>query len=133
MGVVALKLTLTPTVVALATLAARRFGPAVGGWLVGLPLTCAPVVLFVALEHGAGFAARVSTAAVGGVTAEVAFVIAYFALAARGAGWLTSLAVATGVFAGVAAAVEAAHASVVPLLACAFGSLVVALRVVPPV
>ena len=89
-------------------------------------------MLFVALEHGTGFAAQVSTAAVGGVTAEVAFVITYFALAARGARWLPSLAVATAAFVGVAAAVDAAHASVAPLLVCALVSLVVALRLVPP-
>jgi len=59
-------------------------------------------------------------------------VIAYFALAARGAGWLPSLAVATAAFVGVAAAVDAAHASLAPLLVCALVSLVVALRLVPP-
>jgi hypothetical protein len=132
-GLLALKLTLTPAVVALATLAARRFGPAVGGWLVGLPLTCAPVVLFVALEHGSQFAAHVSTGAVGGVIAEVAFVLGYVAMAARGAGWIPSLAVASAVFVGVAAAVEAAHAPVGVLLLAVLASLVLALRVVPPV
>ena len=131
MGLLALKLTITPAVIALATLAARRFGPAVGGWLVGLPLTCAPVVLFVALERSSRFAAHVSTGAVAGVTAEVAFVLAYVTAATRGWGWLRSLAVATATFVAVGAAVERAHAPLPVLLASAIASLLVGLRVVP--
>ena len=117
--------------IALATIAARRFGPAVGGWLVGLPLTCAPVALFVALEHGARFADHVATGAVAGVTAEVAFVLAYIAVASRGGGWVAALAAATAVFVVVGAAVEAAGAPLPLLLASAVASLLIALRVVP--
>jgi hypothetical protein len=131
MGLLLLKLTVTPAVIAMATLTARRFGPAVGGWIVGLPLTCAPVVLFVALEHNARFAAYVSTGAVAGVTAEVAFVLAYVAAALRGWGWLPSLSLATAAFAGVGFAVERAHAPLVVLLASAVASLLLGLRVVP--
>ena len=40
------KLLLTPVIIGLVSLAGRRWGPAVSGWLVGLPLTSAPVVLF---------------------------------------------------------------------------------------
>ena len=43
---------------AAATWAARRWGPAVGGWIVGLPLTSGPIAFFLALEHGPAFAAR---------------------------------------------------------------------------
>jgi hypothetical protein len=49
-------------VIALATFTARRFGPAVCGWLIGLPLTCGPVALFLALEHGPGVGVRVPAA-----------------------------------------------------------------------
>lgn len=133
MALLLLKLTVTPAVIAAATLAARRFGPAVGGWLVGLPLTCGPVVVFVALERSAGFAAHVSAGAVAGVTAEVAFVLGYVAVASRGGGWFPSLAVASAAFVAVAAAVEAAHAPLPVLVASAVASLLLALRVVPPV
>src|SRR5581483_4234494 len=131
MGLLLLKLTVTPAVIAMATLTARRFGPAVGGWIVGLPLTCAPVVLFVALEHNARFAAHVSAGAVAGVTAEVAFVLAYAAAALRGWGWVRSLVAASVLFAAVGAAVERAHAPLAVLLASAVASLLLGLRVVP--
>jgi hypothetical protein len=118
-------------VVALATLAARRFGPAVGGWLVGLPLTFAPVAVFVAIERGPGFAAHVSTGAVAGVTAEAAFVVAYAGVASRGFGWGPALAAGTAGFAAAGLALERAHPALWLLLASAILSLVVALRLVP--
>ena len=43
MPVLALKLILTPLLIGGASLAARRWGPAIGGWLVSLPLTSGPV------------------------------------------------------------------------------------------
>ncbi len=44
-----LKLTLAPLLVAAATLVARKWGPRVGGLLLGLPLTTGPIFLFLAL------------------------------------------------------------------------------------
>jgi hypothetical protein len=105
----------------------------VGGWLVGLPLTCAPVVLFVALERSPAFGAHVATGAVAGVTAEVGFVLGYVAVASRGGGWLPSLAAGTVAFVAVGAAVEEAHAPLAVLVASAVASLLVGLRVIPPV
>ena len=55
-----LKLILTPLLIGSISVAERRFGPAVSGWLVGLPLTSAPVALFLALEQGTAFASRVA-------------------------------------------------------------------------
>ena len=45
---IALKLVLTPLLIGMASVAGRRWGPVVSGWLIGLPLTSAPVVLFLA-------------------------------------------------------------------------------------
>jgi hypothetical protein len=39
------KLVLTPLLVAMASLAGRRWGPLLSGWLVALPLTSGPIVL----------------------------------------------------------------------------------------
>src|SRR6184192_563504 len=61
----ALKLVLTPALIAIATLAGRRFGPSIGGWLVGLPFTSGPVSLFLALEQGTSFAAAAALGAIG--------------------------------------------------------------------
>jgi len=95
MTVLLLKLTLSPTIIAVASLLTRRFGPTVGGWLIGLPVTAGPVALFLALDHGANFAARVSTGFVAGVSGQAAFVLGYVALARRGAPWMTALLAGT--------------------------------------
>lgn len=126
-----LKLTITPVVIALATVVARRFGPAVGGWLIGLPFTAGPVALFVALEHGPAFASRVAAGMVAGVSAEAAFVFGYVAVAVRGRHWLPALAAGTVSFAAAAAALAAAAPPLAVLVASALGLLFVGMRVVP--
>ena len=56
-----LRLALVPAAVWLASLAARRWGHAASGYLGGMPLIGGPITLFLALEHGADFAARSAT------------------------------------------------------------------------
>jgi hypothetical protein len=96
--ILALKLVLTPALIAVATLVGRRFGPSISGWLVGLPFTSGPVSLFLALEQGTSFAANAAAGSVGGVAASAIFAIAYAAVA-RQSGWPASLAVASVAFA----------------------------------
>jgi len=79
-----LKIVLTPALVGMASLVGRRFGPAVGGWLVGLPFTSGPVTLFLALDHGAGFAATAAAGTLAGTLSQAAFCVAYGWLARRG-------------------------------------------------
>jgi hypothetical protein len=92
-----LKLVLAPVLILVATLAGRRWGPAVGGWLAGLPLTSGPVSFILALEQGPEFAARAAVGTLFGLVSLAAFCLAY-GITARWAGWLGSLAVALGVF-----------------------------------
>lgn len=98
----ALKLVLTPALIAVATLVGRRFGPSISGWLVGLPFTSGPVSFFLALEQGTGFAATAAAGSIAGVAATAIFAVVYAAMARR-FGWPFSLAV--GIVAFVAAAV----------------------------
>jgi len=84
MPLLLLKLTLTPFLVGGASLAARRWGPAIGGWIVSLPLTSGPVLLFLALERGPQFAADTSVGTLLGLAAIVAFSLAFVAASARG-------------------------------------------------
>jgi hypothetical protein len=58
----AVKVVVTPLLIGGASLAGRRWGHQLGGWLVALPLTSGPVAFLLATDHGADFAA---TAAVG--------------------------------------------------------------------
>jgi hypothetical protein len=130
MALLLLKLTITPAVIALATLAARRFGPAVGGWLIGLPFTCGPVALFLAIDHGPAFTARVATGFVVGVIAEAAFVMGYVAVAIRGGRWQVALAAGTAAFAAAGAAIISLGPSLPVLVAGTLAVLLVGLRVI---
>jgi hypothetical protein len=92
-----LKLVLTPALIAVATLAGRRFGPSISGWLVGLPFTSGPVSFFLALEQGTSFAAAAAAGSIAGVAASALFAIAYASTAHRG--WPVSLAIGSVIFA----------------------------------
>jgi len=81
MNSLALKLMLAPALIGIASLAGRRWGPSVSGWLVGLPLTSGPVAFFLALGHGAAFAAVAATGTLAGTISQAAFCLAYAALA----------------------------------------------------
>lgn len=122
--VLVLKLVLTPAVMVGATLAGRRWGNAVSGWIVGLPLTSGPLVLILVLEHGRSFAARTATGSLSGAIAEAAFCVGW-AFGGRAPLLVASV--------GFAAAATAVHG--LPLLALVILvpiALVVALRLLPP-
>ncbi len=98
------KLLLAPSFVVGASLAARRFGPRVGGLVAGLPVVAGPIVLAYALAHGKGFAAGAAAGTLLGLVSLIAFVVVYGRLsrsAAWGAcmlcGWL-AFALGTAVF-----------------------------------
>ena len=106
MDTLALKITLTPLLIAAASLAQRRWGGTVGGLIAGLPLTSAPVSVFLALEHGPAFAAHAATATMLGVNAMSAFCVVYAKASARRPAWLCG---AAGLLAGLAVTVMASH------------------------
>src|SRR5262249_1129973 len=75
------KLVLTPLLISAVTLAGRRWGPGVSGWLAGLPLTSGPVSVFLAVEQGPQFAMRAALGTLAGLAAVAAFALSYPALA----------------------------------------------------
>lgn len=84
------KLVLVPVLIGALSLAGRRWGPAVGGWLAGLPWTSGPVALFLALEQGTMFASNAAQGTLMGLVAVAGFCMAY-SVTARRRGWLVSL------------------------------------------
>ena len=102
MDTLLLKLVVTPVLIGVATLIGRRWGQAIGGWLVGLPLTSAPISFFFALDHGTQFAADATAGSLLGIAAESSFCIAYAACARR-AGWSGALLVGSCAFAAAVA------------------------------
>src|SRR5690349_1460700 len=93
----ALRLLLTPTLIGLVSLAGRRWGPTVSGWLIGLPLTSGPVILILALDQGNVFASLTSRATIIGVISVASFCLAYSWISHR-VNWLFSLLVSWSIF-----------------------------------
>lgn len=107
-----LKLTLAPLLVAGATLAAQRWGPSVGGLLLGLPLTTGPIFLLLAIDQGPHFAAAATVGILFGLVGLAAFAVAYAAASSR-AGWVASLAAATIAFFALSAGADQLGSQVV--------------------
>jgi len=126
--ILVLKLVVTPLLIAAATLVARRWGPGVGGWLAGFPLTSAPVSVFLALEQGPDFAAGAAVGTLLGLTALAVFCLVY-GRAARRVGWAGSAAAGLSAF-GACLAVLGTVAAPLPAafaLVCVTLGLVAAL------
>jgi len=79
----ALKVTLAPSFVVGASLAARRFGARIGGLIGGLPVVAGPILLAYAIAHGRAFAAGAAAGTLLGLVSLTAFVVVYARLAAR--------------------------------------------------
>ena len=72
-----LKLTVTPSLIYLASEASKRWGHAIGGWIVALPLTAGPVVFFLVVENGRAFGASAAVGCLAGALAEAGFCLGY--------------------------------------------------------
>ena len=131
MTLLAVKLLLTPALIGGASLVAQRWGPAVGGWLIALPLTSGPVILYLALDQGTAFAATAAEGALAGAMAVGAFAVAYARTAGRG--WQVAVAIGVGAFGAVSIAVQPVFglpfAALVGLVAVV---LVLLVRLMPP-
>ena len=83
MFITVMKLVVTPLLLWGTTLATRRWGTLVGGWIVGLPLTSGPVSVFLAIEQGRDFAAASAHSTLHGLLAVVMFCFVYDRCARR--------------------------------------------------
>lgn len=130
MSTLALKLVLTPALIALASLAGRRWGPAVSGWLIGLPFTSGPVALFLALSHGAAFATTAATGILAGTLSQAGFCLSYARATGR-TGWPGSFAAASVAYACATAVLQAAVLPLGVLVVAVPVALLAALRFMP--
>ena len=88
-----IKLFTTPALIWASTLAARRWGPVIGGGPAGLPFISGPASLFIAVQYGTPFAASAAASSLLGAVASCCYCLAY-AHSARRFGWAGSLALA---------------------------------------
>jgi hypothetical protein len=97
-----LRLLLAPALIAGASLAGRRWGGAVSGWIVGLPLTSGPIAIILALQYGPAFAATAAFGTMAGALTQGAFALAYSGVARR-APWSWAFVAACAAFAAATA------------------------------
>jgi len=125
-----LKLILVPGLIALVTLAGRRFGSRIGGWLNALPLVAGPVLFFLALEQGDAFVAQAAEATLAGLAAVAAFSVIYsWTSVARP--WWVCVPVGWAAFAVLTVALQAVHWTAVSGLALALGTFGLARFLLP--
>ena len=114
----------------MASLAGRRWGHAISGWLVGIPFTSGPITLFLYLDHGAGFAANAALGSLLGVLATAAFAVEFSAVARRSGRIVPSFVAGLIAFALIGAAAQDLAIAPLPLYAICAVVLVVAIRLV---
>jgi hypothetical protein len=76
------KLLLAPACVVAVSLAARRWGPAVGGILGGLPVVAGPILFVLTVVHGDDFGSSAAAGTLLGLCALATFVVVYARVAA---------------------------------------------------
>ena len=125
-----LKIALPPILVAVMSLAARRWGPTFGGLVMGLPWMTGPVLFFLGLDKGEQFAVAACTGIELGVVCIAAFMLAY-ALFSSVALWPVCLAAAVAAFGGTAALTQSLEVDLATAVGAALTSLAVAVVLLP--
>ena len=127
-----LKLLLVPALIAVITLAGRRWGAAVAGCLAGFPVVTGPILFFIAVEQGGTFAAHAAVAATIAVLSNISFGLAY-SWAAQRFGWLASLLAGMAVYSCVVVLLDLLHLSALQAAVLTIVGLLLAGRLYPPV
>ncbi|SFJ31267.1 hypothetical protein SAMN05192543_106299 [Paraburkholderia megapolitana] len=76
-GMLALKLTLVPLFLLIVSMSGKWWGPAIAGWLAGLPVVAGPILYLLVLAHGPVFGARAAILSLSAILASEAFNFAY--------------------------------------------------------
>lgn len=130
MNIFILKLILAPIIIGSASLAGRKWGAAVSGWIVGLPLTSGPVAFFVALSHDHAFAFETVRGVLSGGFSLVAYSLVYAWLAKR-FDWKISFAAGVLVFTGMTTLLQNVAIPFVPLFFAIIGVIFLGVWLMP--
>ena len=130
MRVLIFKLVATPLLIGALSLLGRRFGPTVGGLLVGLPLTSGPVAFFLAVDHGASFAASASLGIIAGAISTALFCLAYGHLAFR-LPWPATLLLSWAAFLACTALLRGVTLPLLPTFRAVVVAIILVLALLP--
>jgi hypothetical protein len=125
------KIGLPVMMIGIVTLASHRYGPAVGGILGAVPAKGGPILLFLALEQNASFAATSAAASLGGAGGCGVFCLVY-ARVCRRVSWPVAGAAAYGAFVATWAVMLVVSAwGLGPAFIATIGILLVSRRLLP--
>lgn len=124
------KLLLGPCLVVAASLAGRRWGPAVSGILVAIPIVLGPILLIVTIEHGEAFGADTATSSLLALVALAVYVVV-FERTGRSHRWQVATLVGWVAFLAVALALSNVEAAPAVALVAAIGSFALAHYMTP--
>ncbi|MEP7137169.1 MAG: hypothetical protein ABI904_19760 [Chloroflexota bacterium] len=130
MNILALKLILAPVIIGSASLAGRKWGPAVSGWIVGLPLTSGPVVFFLALSHDTAFAKNAALGVISGGISLVAYTLTYVWLAKK-FNWQMTITGSLLVFMACTAVLQNFTLPLIPIFLLVCAAILLALHLIP--
>jgi hypothetical protein len=115
-----LKLLLVATSVLLSTLAARRFGHAIGGVVAGMPMIAAPIIGILLLDHGAAEVRAIALATLACVPATILHIVTFAGAAQR---WTWPASVTAALLAYSAAGALLTHLPLDPITVSVLASL----------
>lgn len=130
MDILVLKLIMAPVIIGSASLAGRKWGPAVSGWIVGMPLTSGPVIFFVALSHDSAFAANTVLGVVSGGLSLISYALTYAWLATRFQ-WYVALLGSVSVFVISTTLLQTITLPLIPIFLIVCAAIALALRLMP--
>lgn len=124
------KVAVPPVLVALMSLAARRWGATIGGLIMGLPWMTGPVLFFLALDKGSEFAVRAAIGVELGAVCIVAYVLGYWAIA-RSLLWFAALPAGAVAFVAMAFATKGLEPTLWQATAGAIAALLATYALLP--
>jgi hypothetical protein len=130
MNILTLKLILAPIIIGTASLAGRRWGPAVSGWIVGLPLTSGPVIFFLAISHDIPFAANAILGTLSGGFSLIAFCLVHGWLSKKFS-WQITILGSLSVFALITIALQGLVMPLLPLFVLVFLTIALGVWLMP--
>jgi hypothetical protein len=130
MNVFLLKVTLIPAVIALVTLAIRKWGNKIGGLIGSMPWVAGPILLFFILEQGRKFGIDSISGVMTGILALISFSFSYSAFC-RKLSWLPSLLFSYVIYSSTALIVNHLQLSLLLSYLLVIGSILLALRFFP--
>lgn len=130
MDILLLKLILSPLIIGSASLAGRKWGHAVSGWLIGLPLTSGPIMFFLSLTHHKSFVMISALGTLSGGFPLVAFCLVY-AWMSRRFRWPASTAVSLLAYFSFVVAMQSVVVSILPLYLIDILAILTGIRLMP--